>query len=213
MALALFDMDGTLIDGNTTADYVKSRWQRGLLRTRDALSAFVVYGRYRLGVVDMVTMLHEAAQEVQGQSEQALIDECRVIYEERVRQRICPDMRQKVAEHRAAGDQLAIVTASTPYIARHLAAELQIERVLATELEVEGGVFTGRLAGDPCFGRFKIDAVERLLGDATLTLQDAYFYSDSDSDAPLLQRVGKPVVVRPDPRLRWRAWRNGWPIL
>ena len=57
MALALFDMDGTLVDGNTTADYVKSRWQRGLLRTRDALTAFVVYSRYRLGVVDMVTML------------------------------------------------------------------------------------------------------------------------------------------------------------
>ena len=213
MALALFDMDGTLIDGNTTADYVKSRWQRGLLRTRDALQAFVVYGRYRLGAVDMVTLLHEAALEVKGQPEQELIDECRIIYEERVRPRICPQMRQKVAEHRQRGDKLAIVTASTPYIARHLAAELQIDTLLATELEVVDGVFTGRLAGDPCFGRFKIDAVQRLLEAADFALSEAYFYSDSDSDAPLLLRVGKPVVVRPDPRLRWRAWRQGWPVL
>lgn len=213
MALALFDMDGTLIDGNTTADYVKSRWERGLLRTRDALTAMVVYGRYRLGAVDMVTLLHEAAWEVKGQSEQALIEECRVIYEERVRSRICPGMRQKVLEHQRAGDQLAIVTASTPYIARHLAAELQIDVLLATELEVVDGLFTGRLAGNPCFGHFKIDAVARLLEAQQFSLADAYFYSDSDSDAPLLERVGKPVAVRPDPRLRWRAWRNGWPIL
>ncbi len=213
MALALFDMDGTLVDGNTTADYVKSRWQRGLLRTRDALTAFVVYSRYRLGVVDMVTMLHEAALATKGQTEQSLIDECRVIYEERVRSRICPEMRRKVDAHRQAGDKLAIVTASTPYIARHLAAELQIDVLLATELEVVDGVFTGRLAGDPCFGRFKIDAVERLMRLEHFAWDETFFYSDSDSDAPLLARVGKPMVVRPDPRLRWRAWRMKWPIL
>lgn len=213
MALALFDMDGTLIDGNTTADYVKSRWQRGLLRTRDALSAFVVYGRYRLGSVDMVTLLHEAAREVAGQPEQAMIDECRIIYEERVRARICPTMRARVEQHRQQGDKLAIVTASTPYIARHLAADLQIDVLLATELEVVDGVFTGQLAGNPCYGHFKIDAVARLLQDEHAALADASFYSDSDSDAPLLERVGKPVVVRPDPRLRLRAWRKGWPVL
>ena len=213
MTLALFDMDGTLIDGNTTADYVKSRWKRGLISTQDALHAFVVYGRYRLGVVDMVTLLHEAALEVRGQSEQDLVDECREIYQTRVRPRICADMRARVETHRANGDRLAIVTASTPYIARQLAADLQIDTVLATELEVVEGTFTGRLAGDPCYGRFKIDAVERLMGGAHSALQDAWFYSDSDSDAPLLERVGHPVVVRPDPRLRWRAWRAGWPVL
>ncbi len=213
MALALFDMDGTLIDGNTTADYVKSRWERGLLRTRDALAAWVVYSRYRLGAVDMVTLLHEAAREVKGQTEQSLVDEYRIIYEERVRQRICPRMRERVGIHRQNGDRMAIVTASTPYIARHLAAELEIDVVLATELEVIDGSFTGRLSGDPCFGRFKIDAVERLLQAERFALKDAYFYSDSDSDAPLLAHVGKPVVVRPDPRLRWRAWRNQWPKL
>lgn len=213
MALALFDMDGTLIEGNTTADYVKSRWQRGLLPTRDALTALIVYGRYRLGVVDMVTLLHEAALEVKDQPEQALVDECKVIYETRVRSRISPVMREKVEAHRQRGDKLAIVTASTPYIARQLALDLQIDVVLATELEVVEGTFTGRLAGDPCFGRFKIDAVQKLLEDAHFSLQDAYFYSDSDSDAPLLERVGHPVAVRPDPRLRWRAFRNNWPVL
>ncbi len=213
MALALFDMDGTLIDGNSTADYVKSRWERGLLPTRDALAALVAYGRYRLGGVDMVTLLHEAALEVKDQAEQDMIDECRIIYEERVRPRICPTMREKVGSHRQNGDMLAIVTASTPYIARHLAADLQIEVLLATELDVVDGRFTGRLDGNPCFGRFKIDAVERLLESKQFTLDDAWFYTDSDSDAPLLERVGKPVAVRPDPRLRWRAWRMGWPVL
>ena len=212
MALALFDMDGTLIAGNATADYIHSRWQRGLLRTTDALRAFVIYGRYRLGAVDMVTLLHEAAKEVAGQPEQALVDECRTIYEERVRARICPAMRQIVEDHRQRGDTLAIVTASTPYIARHLAAELGIAHLLATELEVVDGLFTGKLAGDPCYGRFKIDAVERLLHANAQTLQQAWFYTDSDTDAPLLLRVGHPVAVRPDPRLRWRAWRNGWPL-
>lgn len=213
MALALFDMDGTLVRGNTTADYIQSRWQRGLIRTRDALEAFVVYGRYRLGSVDMVTLLHEAAREVQGQPEQALIDECREIYRDRVQAKICPDLRARVEAHRQAGDTLAIVTASTPYMAQPLAAELGIATLLATELEVVDGVFTGNLAGDPCYGAFKVAAVERLLSGAHTTLADATFYTDSDSDAPLLHRVGHPVAVRPDPRLRFRAWRHGWPIL
>ena len=211
-------MDGTLVRGNTAADYVHSRWKRGLLSSRAAAEAFLVYGRYRLGLVDMTAVIHEAAREVQGLQEAELAAECRLIYHERVRPRICPDMRERVRHHRERGDAMAIVTASTPYIARHLAVDLAIDTVLATELEVQEGRFTGRIAGDPCFGHFKIDRVKTWaamhhpqIPDEKSPLEQAFFYSDSDSDAPLLHLVGHPHVVRPDVRLRWRAWRHAWP--
>lgn len=210
MALALFDMDGTLVRGNTGADYVKYRHKRGLLRTRQAVEAFVVYGRYRLGMVDMAAVLHEAAREVAGMPESALEAECLEIFEDTVKARICPDMRARVEQHRAAGDHLAIVTASTPYITRHLAAELGIDTIIATELEVADGCLTGKLAGIPCYGAFKIDKVRAWVQADHGRLEDAWFYSDSDSDTPLLELVGHPVVVRPDPRLRLRARMRGW---
>ena len=210
MALALFDMDGTLVRGNTGADYVKYRWERGLLRHRDAAMAMAIYGRYKLGLVDMTAVLHEAAREVAGQPEAELEAECREIFETRVRPRICPDMRARVEQHRAAGDHLAIVTASTPYITRHLAAELGIADIIATELDVADGKLTGKLAGIPCYGAFKIDKVRAWILAEHGRLEDAWFYSDSDSDTPLLALVGHPVAVRPDPRLRVRARLRGW---
>ena len=114
--------------------------------------------------------------------------------------------------HLASGDVCAIVTGATHYAARPLSRLLHIDHVIATELECDGERrFTGRHV-HLNYGAAKIDQSEALARAHGVTLADAVFYSDSISDLPLLERVGTPVVVNPDPRLRRVALQRGWPI-
>jgi HAD superfamily phosphoserine phosphatase-like hydrolase len=117
-----------------------------------------------------------------------------------------------VARHLAAGDVCAIVTGATRYAANPLARLLSIEHVIATELECDADRrFTGRHV-HLNYGAAKIGKSEALARAYGTTLERATFYSDSISDLPLLERVGTPVVVNPDPRLRRVAKQRGWPI-
>jgi HAD superfamily hydrolase (TIGR01490 family) len=213
MTLALFDMDDTLVRTNTAGLFFKSQWRARALDHRQMLRIAWVLVRYRLDVVDMAMLIEHAAAHIQGHPEAEMQDLCRRLYEREVRPAICPEARRALEQHQARGDVCAIVTASTPYIARLLAEDLGVPHVLCTELEVEGGRFTGRLIGEPCFGRAKVRRADELAREHGKDLREAYFYTDSHSDAPLLAAVGHPRVVRPDPRLRLTAWRKGWPVL
>ncbi|HMI93633.1 MAG TPA: HAD family phosphatase, partial [Polyangiales bacterium] len=107
---------------------------------------------------------------------------------------------------------MAIVTGATRYAARPLADELGIEHVIATELEVADGLFTGKVMRPMSYGTGKVVLTERLASEHGLSLDDATFYSDSITDLPLLERVGKPVAINPDARLRRVARKRGWRI-
>lgn len=212
-ALALFDMDDTLVRANTAGMFFRARWQEHELSHRQLLRIGWVLLRYRLSVIDMTALIHDAASQACGAIEAEMQAMCRSLYETKVRPQICPQAAAALRQHQARGDVVAIVTASTPYIARLLAADLAIEHVLCTDLEVADGRFTGRLIGEPCYGEGKVRRAQALAAERALSLQDAWFYTDSHSDWPLLAAVGHPCVVRPDPRLWWLARRRGWPVM
>ena len=213
MALALFDMDDTLVRTNTAGLFFKSRWRERALDHRQMLQIAWVLVRYRLDVVDMAALIESAVAHVAGDAEAEMQAWCRLLYERDVRPAICPQARLALRSHQDHGDVCAIVTASTPYIARLLAEDLGVKHLLCTELEVADGLFTGRLVGEPCFGVAKVRRAADLALQHATSLRDAWFYTDSHSDAPLLAAVGHPRVVRPDARLRFTAWRKGWPVL
>jgi HAD superfamily hydrolase (TIGR01490 family) len=209
----LFDMDDTLVRANTAGMFFRARWQDRALNYRQLLTIGWVLLRYRLSVIDMTALIHDAAGQAEGSVEAEMQALCRSLYETKVRPCICPHAAAALRAHQAQGDVVAIVTASTPYIARLLAADLGIQHVLCTDLEVADGRFTGRLVGEPCYGAGKVLRAQALATEQSLSLQDAWFYTDSHSDWPLLAAVGHPCAVRPDPRLRWLAWRRGWPVM
>ncbi|MSP90880.1 MAG: HAD-IB family hydrolase [Myxococcales bacterium] len=211
--LVLFDMDDTLVRANTAGLYLHSRWQRGLLKRRELLRLVTVQLRYRLDLVDLARLTREAVATLRDQSEAEMQDECRELYAQVVRPRICPTLAALVVAHRAQGDVTAIVTASTPYVARLLQADLGIDGLLCTDLEVSAGHFTGSVVGLPCFGAAKVERALALAAQHGLRLDEAVFYTDSHSDLPLLQAVAYPRIVRPDPRLRAVAWRRKWPVV
>jgi HAD superfamily hydrolase (TIGR01490 family) len=210
---ALFDLDRTLVRKETATLYVK--WQRevGQATTRDLVRVMYWVAQYTLGVLDAHAVAARAIATLAGKPERVMIEECDAWFESHVLPHVAMEGRRAVERHREAGDLVAIVTGATPYVARPLARLLGIEHVIASELEVdEHGVFTGRPIAPLCFGEGKVSRTEQLAKEHRFTLEDAVFYTDSLTDMPLLSRVGKPVIVNPDPRLRRVAKKRGWPI-
>jgi phosphoserine phosphatase len=104
------------------------------------------------------------------------------------------------------------VTGATPYAARPLARELGIDHVVCTELELDGGCFTGQVVPPLGYGHGKVTLAERLAERLGFSLEDSVFYTDSITDLPLLERVRERVIVNPDARLRRLARERGWPV-
>ena len=125
---------------------------------------------------------------------------------------VVPGAREKIEKHRAEGHVLAILSTSPCYVTEPLAEVLGIEEVISTRFEVDGGLFTGRLRGPACVGRGKVHWAEDLVARREVDLSQSWFYTDSYTDMPMLERVGNQVVVNPDPRLRRIAKRRGWPV-
>ena len=107
---------------------------------------------------------------------------------------------------------LSILSSSPTYVTRPIAEALGIEEVISTQFEVDAGLFTGRLVGPACVGQGKVHWAEDLGARRQLDLGASWFYTDSYTDLPMLERVGNRVVVNPDPRLKRAAKRRGWPV-
>jgi HAD superfamily hydrolase (TIGR01490 family) len=121
--------------------------------------------------------------------------------------------RSQVAEHQAAGHLLALVSASTQYVVRPMAAHLGFPgQYLCTYLQSENGRLTGGVEPPVCYGQGKVVWAQRFAGEHGVDLKASFFYTDSISDLPLLEQVGHPIAVNPDPRLRRIARSRGWPV-
>lgn len=213
MALAFFDLDRTLLAVNSGVLWVRREVALGVLRKRDALRAAVWLARYQLGFASGEQMVTEAVAQLTGSPAAPLRERTRRFFEAEVRPTYRPGGQQALATHRARGDRLVMLTSSTNYLAELVAAELGLDEILCNTLEVGAdGLHTGRVVGKVCFGAGKLayalDAAKR----HGTTLEACTFYTDSYSDLPVLERVGRPVAVNPDPRLRRLAARRGWAV-
>lgn len=208
MRAALFDMDRTLVRKDTATLWM--RYQRDIGEAGMVDMARVAWWllQYTFGVVDAERVAEKVVRDYEGRPEAWLRETCRTWFREYVLEHVSEEGRRAVERHRKAGDTLAIVTGATRYAAEPLAAELDIEHVVCTTLEVDDrGHFTGRPNKPLCYGAGKI-----ALAQDRVALDDAIFYSDSITDLPLLERVAEPVVVNPDARLRRIAKQRGWRI-
>lgn len=208
---ALFDMDRTLIRVNSGNLFILWKYRRNELKLRDLLRYAGWIGQYSLGWLDHAQVTGRAIRDMEGIHEESFVAECREWYAAMVRAHISDKAREEVARKRDAGYSVAILSAATPYATRPLAEELGIDHVLCTQLEVSDGRFTGdckRL----CYGVGKVELAEEWASEHGIDLEQSAFYTDSASDLPMLEKVGEPRVINPDPRLRWVAYRRGWSV-
>ncbi len=209
---AFFDMDKTLIAENSGTLYMRYRYERGEVGKRDLAFGLLAYLQYKVGMLDILAWTREQMRAFRGASEQALREEADVWFEEMVERTLYPEAEALVRHHQEQGHVVAIVSGATKFVVRPLAARLGIEHILYTRLETENGRFTGRVIEPIFFEEGKIYWLQQLVEDQHIDLAKSWFYTDSVTDLPLLELVGHPVVVNPDPRLYRVAVKRSWPV-
>jgi HAD superfamily hydrolase (TIGR01490 family) len=209
---AFFDMDRTLIRANTGTLYIRYLRRRGEIGALRMMQALGWIAQYKLAILDMESVITRVTAQMAGDSEQEMIDKCLDFTESLVLPTVAPKARAALARHRAEGHVVAILSSSSPYVAEPLARYLGIEHVLCTRLLVRDGRFEGRHVRPACYGPGKVHWAEEFARDRDVDLGRSFFYTDSYSDLPMLERVGEARVVNPDSRLRRHARRVGWEV-
>jgi HAD superfamily hydrolase (TIGR01490 family) len=209
---AFFDMDKTLIAENSGALFMRYRYEQGQLSGWELASGLAAYLQYKVGILDIRAWTADAMLQFAGESERSLSREAQVWFDQWVAPTIYPEAFELVRHHQEAGHVVVIVSGATKYVVKPLAARLGVKHILYTRLEVERGRFTGRVVEPICFEEGKIYWLQHLVDEQRIDLAKSWFYTDSVTDLPLLELVGHPVVVNPDPRLYRVAARRHWPV-
>lgn len=212
VSIAFFDLDLTLLSVNAGKLWVRHEYRRGRITRLQAARAGVWIAAYHLGYGKMESLLIDAIGTLNGQTEAELRDDSVAFYHAEVAPFFRPGARAAVEAHRVAGDTLALLTSSSPYLCAPVQAELGITEALCNRFELRGGRFTGKPELPLCFGPGKLTYARRLAEREGVSLKDCAFYTDSWSDLPVLEAVGRPVAVHPDPRLARIAKERDWEI-
>ena len=215
MKLVLFDLDNTLLAGDSDFEWAQFLIEQGVL-DREVYEARNqdFYDQYKAGTLDILEFLDFQLKPL-SRHPRAVLD---AWHREFMARKIAPIMRDSaralVARHH--GDLRVVITATNSFVTAPIAREFGIEHLIATEPEQRAGEFTGNVLGVPCFREGKVRRLEDWLAaqDRPLaSFRESWFYSDLHNDLPLLERVTNPVAVDPDATLRAHAARHGWPII
>lgn len=209
---AFFDVDHTLLEVNSGASWLRHAWRTGKVKPLRALQAVGWLIRYRLALLDLEDVSARVALDYKGVRVAAMDAEVREWFDRDVVQHVCVEGREHVADHLQRGHFVTLLTSGTRFSAAPLADLLKVSHVLCTDLEAIDGVLTGRHIAPACAGPGKVVHAERFAAEHGIDLARSYFYTDSFSDLPMLERVGCPRIVNPDPRLRRHARARGWEI-
>ena len=217
MNLALFDLDNTLLSGDSDFEWSQFLIELGVL-DRELFEAknLAFYEQYKTGTLDIHAFLDFQLKPLSRHARTVLDGWHAEFMRRKVRPMMGDKARALVARHQQAGDVCAIITATNSFVTAPIAREFGIKHLIATEPEEIKGEFTGRVAGIPSFREGKVTRMECWLSEHGWhwdSFGRSCFYSDSLNDLPLLSKVKRPVAVDPDPTLRTYAEQHGWDIL
>lgn len=217
LQLALFDLDNTLLAGDSDFQWGQFLIEEGVLNREVHESRNLqFYEDYKQGKLDIHAFLEFQLKPL-AQYPRAHLESWHERYMERkVRPMMTPKAHALIDRHRANGDLLMIITATNGFVTGPIAKAFGIEHLIATTVEEVNGSYTGRAIGTPSFQEGKIIRLKEWLADRGQTLADfetSWFYSDSHNDLPLMKLVTNPVAVDPDPTLKAYAEEQGWPVI
>lgn len=210
---AFFDLDGTLITVNTTRLWLRRERRLGRISAWQMAHAAMKLGAYRLGFLDMEATLRYALARFIGLAEDRMWEETRAWWREDVRQFAAPGAGAVLEHHRRRGERLVLLTSSSRYAAEMARGEFGLDDVLFQGFEVRDGRLTGEPTHPICYSHGKVEVAEAWARANDIDLGASSYYTDSSTDLPMLERVGRPFAVHPDPRLARIARARGWPVL
>lgn len=214
MNLAIFDLDNTLLAGDS--DYLWGQFlvERGLVDREEYEAANArFYQDYQRGELDITLFLEFALAPLAAHHPEDLFRWRDDFIAEKIKPILLPKAYDLIQSHLDQGNTPIIITATNRFVTEPIARLYGIEHLLATAPEWTEGHYTGRFVGTPCFREGKVTRLMEWLLEYPHELSTSFFYSDSHNDIPLLQQVGYPVAVDPDDTLSQTAHQRGWPII
>ena len=214
MSLAIFDLDNTLLSIDSDHAWGEFLLEQGAVDPvayREANERFMA--DYNAGTLDMAAFLEMALKPLADNSPEQLSAWHQQFMASKIEPNILPKAEELLARHRTKGDTLLIITATNRFITAPIAERLGVDHLIAVNPEVEQGRYTGRVSGTLSYREGKVTRLEQWLKDQDLSMEGAWFYSDSHNDLPLLEIVEHPVAVDPDDTLRDVAEERQWRIM
>jgi putative phosphoserine phosphatase/1-acylglycerol-3-phosphate O-acyltransferase len=209
---AFFDLDQTLVAGFSATAFFRERLLSGSMAPREIVESLLGALSFGLGQTGFSSLVTATTAPYRGMAESLLEELSEEIFETYLAAEIYPESRALVKAHQEMGHALAVVSSATRYQAGPLARDMEIPHLLCTRLEVEDGVFTGRVLQPTCYAEGKTDAVRGFAAERDVDLDRSYFYTDSHEDLSLLDTVGRPRPLNPNRRLAEVARERGWPV-
>ena len=214
LSLAIFDLDNTLLNGDSDVLWGEFLVEQGLVDAdyyqRENLR---FYEEYKAGTLDIMEFLAFSLKPLSEHPLEKLQQWHRSFMAEKVEHIMQPAATRLLQQHRQQGDFLLIITATNSFVTRPIAEALGVDDILATEPELLKGRYTGKVSGTPTFREGKVERLQQWLANSEHDLEQSWFYSDSLNDLPLLEVVTHPVVVDPDETLEQHARMKGWPVM
>jgi len=214
MALSIFDLDNTLLNGDS--DYLWGQFlaEQGIVdgATYEQKNQ-EFYNQYKQGILDIYEFLDFSLQPLSQHPAEQLYQWRAQFMQEKIQPIILKQAIDLVEHHRQMGNTLMIITATNRFVTQPIAEQFGIEHLLATDPEIIDGEYTGKVKGVPCFQDGKVTRLDSWLNENNANLADSWFYSDSHNDIPLLDKVSHPVAVDADDILLDHAHVRQWDVI
>jgi len=213
LSLAIFDLDNTLIGGDS--DYLWSQFltEQGIVGLEHQQENQRFYDEYVAGTLDIDEFLAFQLAPLAAHDIETLHRWRKQFLAEKIAPVMLAPAEALIEKHRNSGKTLLIITATNSFVTAPIAERLGIPHLIATEAEMSDGQYTGKVTGTPSFREGKVERLKLWLQNTGLNLDNSWFYSDSHNDLPLLELVTHPVAVDPDKALAQYAKAQGWPVI
>jgi len=214
VTLAIFDLDNTLIGGDSDNLWGQFLCEQNLVDSADfAQRNDQFYADYQAGQLNIDAYLRFALSALKGRLPEQLDAWHKAFMQRKIKSIMLPKATALIADHRQRGHELLIITATNRFITAPIAHLLGVDNLIACEGEIVNGVYTGEPSAVPSYHTGKVVRLHEWLVGRETSLDDAWFYSDSHNDLPLLELIDNPVAVDPDDILRAKANALGWPVI
>jgi putative phosphoserine phosphatase / 1-acylglycerol-3-phosphate O-acyltransferase len=210
--VAFFDVDGTLIHGNSGKSLIKSGYKNGVISTRNFIHALYLSMLFKFNLRNPVRIMDGMAFWLKGLSEDTVKKLSEEVFFNAISHAIRPEIYAEIQVHKERNARVVILSSAVQFVCLPLAKHLAMDDVICSELEVREGTFTGRFAGNLCYGDEKVDRLKVYCKQMNCSPEKAYYYADSISDLQALDSVGYPVCVNPDKKLAKAATARHWVI-
>ena len=214
MALTIFDLDNTLLHGDSDYEWGQFLVDKKLVDKKEYEEANKLFFEdYKNGTLDIIKYSAFSFKPLSIRTREELNQLHKEFMQNIIIPMIAPHSRELIQDHKNQGDTLLIITATNSFVTRPIATELGIDNLLATEPLVIDGQYTTKVDGTPCFQEGKITRLNQWLKTNNESMKDSTFYSDSINDISLLELVDNPIAVDPDKKLHETAKQKGWKII